>query len=463
MVNEWNKTALVAEFETMLRRRLKNGAAPVAACAGFDPDAASAYLEGALGGSHRAGYESHLAGCAACRRHLIGLARLVQSAPLAEAQPVAAPERIPTWERWKEAVAVWFDHSSRNFKWWMAGATGAAFAILIAGLGAQFWRQTFKHSDVAVSQNTAAPSRLETASQASQSPAPEPSTPEPATPELLSKQLADSPAEGTVAINQEARSRVPAPAPLVGPQGGAPTVAVEAKSSRLAAPASQPVEAPGVMTRSAVAIPETGQNPTSRLTALSTTERADATIAALNGRSQDLKEEAAIDIKDPAHILRPSPPPRLNRMKPGQPDPNVRNRGALSLLSERQATPNPEPSAKPADSKSTSLIKDVVSAIAKRNPLKWSFNSEAEQKESEDDESANILVWRFQGKVFLFVKGTWIDQDYKPEMQEWRRFSLTRGSDEYKRVLASEPQLKEFFDKGPILIVWKNQIYKVLK
>ena len=83
---------------------------------------------------------------------------------------------------------------------------------------------------------------------------------------------------------------------------------------------------------------------------------------------------------------------------------------------------------------------------------------------SEDDESANILVWRFQGKVFLFVKGMWIDQDYKPEMQEWYRFSLTRDSEQYKQVLADEPQLKEFFDKGPILIVWKNQkIYKLLK
>jgi hypothetical protein len=179
--------------------------------------------------------------------------------------------------------------------------------------------------------------------------------------------------------------------------------------------------------------------------------------------TESVAEEAAIEFKDPVHGFRPSPPRGLSRIKPEQPDPNVRNRGALSLLSERQATPNPEPSAKPDDSKYTSLIKDVVSAIAKRNPLKRSFNSEAEQKASEDDESANILVWRFQGKVFLFVKGTWIDQDYKPEMQEWRRFSLTRGSDEYKRVLASEPQLKEFFDKGPILIVWKNQIYKVLK
>src|SRR5215831_18703627 len=121
MVNEWNKSALVTDFETMLRRRLRSGAAPVSACAGFDLDAASAYLEGALGGSHRAGYESHLAGCATCRRHLIELARLAQTAPLAEPQifvkPATAPDRIPAWERWKEAVTAWLDPSSWSFKW----------------------------------------------------------------------------------------------------------------------------------------------------------------------------------------------------------------------------------------------------------------------------------------------------------------------------------------------------------
>ncbi|HEY6402076.1 MAG TPA: zf-HC2 domain-containing protein, partial [Blastocatellia bacterium] len=143
MVNEWNKSALVgefeSEFETMLRRRLRSGAAPVAACAGFDPDAASAYLEGAVGGSHRAGYESHLAGCVTCRRHLIELARLAQCEPLAEVQPVSAPDRIPVWGRLKETVAAWFDISSRGFKWQIASATGAVFAILIAALGVQAW------------------------------------------------------------------------------------------------------------------------------------------------------------------------------------------------------------------------------------------------------------------------------------------------------------------------------------
>src|SRR5262249_6436965 len=119
-------------------------------------DAASAYLEGALGVSYRAIYESHLAGCAACRRHLIELSRLAQSesfanvrlaaAPVAEANPAVAPDRIsiwdrrPTWSRWKESFAAWFDVSAPSFKWRMAGATGAAFALLIGALGAQSWR-----------------------------------------------------------------------------------------------------------------------------------------------------------------------------------------------------------------------------------------------------------------------------------------------------------------------------------
>src|SRR5215510_3226975 len=148
MANEWNKTALVAEFETMLRRHLRSGAAPVAACAGFDLDAASAYLEGALDEWRRASYESHLAGCAICRRHLIELARLSQAAPSFEARPAAAPDRMPAWDRWKVAVAGWFDLSNWNLKWQIAGATGVAFAILIAALGVELLRRAPSQAEV---------------------------------------------------------------------------------------------------------------------------------------------------------------------------------------------------------------------------------------------------------------------------------------------------------------------------
>src|SRR5262245_17331613 len=175
MANEWNKTAFV-EFETMLRRHLRSGAAPVAACAGFDLDAASAYLEGALDEWRRASYESHLAGCAICRRHLIELARLAQAAPSFEARPAAAPDRIPAWNRWKESVAGWLDLSTWNLKWQIAGATGVAFAILIAALGAQSWRHAsnrYANADVASNASATLPPAAESAVQTLPSPTPE--------------------------------------------------------------------------------------------------------------------------------------------------------------------------------------------------------------------------------------------------------------------------------------------------
>ena len=57
----------------------------------------------------------------------------------------------------------------------------------------------------------------------------------------------------------------------------------------------------------------------------------------------------------------------------------------------------------------------------------------------------------------------WVDREYDFEKQKWNLWTLRGGSEEYKQVLADEPLLKEFFDHGPILIVWKNRVYKVLK
>jgi hypothetical protein len=132
-------------------------------------------------------------------------------------------------------------------------------------------------------------------------------------------------------------------------------------------------------------------------------------------------------------------------------------------VSKEQATPNSESNSK-ADK---SRIKDAwasVSSIVKR-PIKWPFSDSEkpsrDAQETSDAASLTPLEWPFRGKVFVLKKGMWIDREYKSEMQEWRCWTLTRGSDQYKRVLSEEPQLKDFFDKGPILIVWKNRIYKV--
>ncbi|HKC84449.1 MAG TPA: zf-HC2 domain-containing protein, partial [Blastocatellia bacterium] len=233
MANEWNKTASV-EFETMLRRHLRSGAAPVAACAGFDLDAASEYLEGALDEWRRASYESHLAGCAICRRHLIELARLAQAAPSFESRPAATPDRIPAWNRWKETVAGWLDLSTWNLKWKIVGATGAAFTILIAALGAQSWLYVYNRAELAFrgASATSAPS-AGSAVQPVPSPTPELSAPD-----------AAAPGTQDLAVSSLARPEAPAPAPSVGPVADPPKVAYDASSAARALIENQPAAGP---------------------------------------------------------------------------------------------------------------------------------------------------------------------------------------------------------------------------
>jgi hypothetical protein len=429
MANEWNKTAFV-EFETMLRRHLRTGAAPVAACAGFDLDAASAYLESALGGSRRAAYESHLAGCAVCRRHLIELARLAQAAPRAEAQPVTVMDQAPAWVRWREVVAGRFNFSAWNLKWQIAGATGAAFAILIAVLGVQSWRQMSARVDRA----SAPPPVDELAVQPLPSPTPEPSP-----------QNAATPIAQDLGLNRQGPAQVPAPALPVGPIGNAKDIPVEAASGALAVSSNQLAEAPATAKPSSV---EAGQSPPPQLRPFA--ERGSLPEVSRPGLSDPRKDSRGPAAKE--SVQGPRDIPRYRAALVGdKPEPTSKSQ------------PN-KPLTRQAVEAAREMIKRSFSPFGK-----LSLNSESERKdtpdtqESKDDESSKPLVWRVRDKVFLFDKGMWIDQEYRSEMQEWRLWPLTRDSEAYKQVLADEPLLKEFFDHGPILIVWKNRIYKVLK
>jgi hypothetical protein len=97
----------------------------------------------------------------------------------------------------------------------------------------------------------------------------------------------------------------------------------------------------------------------------------------------------------------------------------------------------------------------------------------SDKQTASDDGTPKPMQIMIRNKIFCFekckgpdlekIRGMWIDREYDFEKQKWNIWTLTRDSEEYKRVLADEPLLKEFFDHGPILIVWKNRIYKVLK
>ena len=427
----------------MLRRHLRSGAAPVAVCAGFDLDAASEYLEGALDEWRRASYESHLAGCAICRRHLIELARLAQAAPSFEARPAAAPDRIPAWNRWREVVAGWFDLSTWNLKWQIAGATGAAFAILIAALGVQSLRRAPGQAEVAVSKaNAASPLAAEPANQTfpSPTPAPEPSAQNDAV--LVTRGFTTNLPE-----------QPPIPAPPVGPAGRAPNVPVEPLRELMAlnsSPSEAPVVAKSGGVETAASPPlQTRAGPFGQINEFSKGGESVLEVRELPKERADNGNAQGPDIAPPPYRrdLVGSKSELRAKQEPERPRPKTRILPEIKILSI------PE------------IVKRSLAPFGKSDSdTESERKAKPEKQEASDDESSKTLTWRVRGKVFRFEKGTWIDQEYKPEMQEWRRFALTRDSDEYKRVLRAEPLLKEFFDKGPILIVWKNNtIYKVLK
>jgi hypothetical protein len=450
MANEWNKTAFV-EFETMLRRHLRSGAAPVAACAGFDLDAASSYLEGALGGTHLASYESHLAGCAICRRHLIELARLAHTAPSFEAQPSAKPVRIPTWDRLKGSVTGWFDLSTWNLKWQIAGATGAAFAILIAALGAHSLYRASNQS-VLVFSEASQSSQVAVAGRVDQ-PLPMP------TPEPLELDAFKGDAES--AEIRSAQSQVPVPTPDVGPNPTAPDVSVRAPAESLPLSVNESSEAPAAPKPGGVAAMET--LPTQPKTFIQVNSRsAESGGEFLDGFRGESRQMSTIETaQGPRNI--PSYKPSLIGGG-GKP--------------ESRGKPTPERSPKVRifpEIKLWSLPEIAKRALA---PLsKSDSDTESERKtradKASEDATPKPMQIMIRDKTFCFekckgpdlekIRGMWIDRDYDFEKQKWNVWTLPRDSEAYKKVLADEPQLKEFFDHGPILIVWKNRVYKVLK
>ena len=452
----------------MLRRHLKSGGAPVTACAGFDFDAASAYLEDALGQSHRAGYESHLAGCVTCRRHLIELARLAQTAPHAGRQPAPVADQAPAWVRWRGVAAGWFDLSSWNMKWQMAGVAGATFAILIAALGVQSLWQAPMQNELAGGVATSA-----TASMESNNPAP---TPEP------SPQVESFLADRSSVAERQAQSLVTVPTPIVGmragdvsipstpstespklnqnPQNGPVLFDFNSSNLRQDATAGAPQSNVPVQGRAFQQITPTqiadnaGNASKQSLANLGGLGRAETLDSAGQSRSNELAP-------------RITPPPEINPMNSevveteqrskSQPEKSQSEKSRLAKVAEMAKALIPVPVLKP------DLKSEAKTLVAGTKPASKPESVGKEKPKPADDESSKPLKHRIRDKVFIFRReqNMWIDQDYKEETMLFRRLTLKRGSKEYEDVLARDPQLKEFFDHGPILIVWKNKIYRV--
>jgi hypothetical protein len=407
---ERNNTAL--EFEAMLRRHLAQGGAIVAACAGFDPDAASAYLEGALTGTAHATFETHLAGCPACRRHFIEFSRLAYS--LTPPAPVSAPRSL--WDQLQVKLANWFEPAEWNWHWAPVGA--AAGALVLAMMAAQLWQQP--NSGNANQVSVAANATVETSA---------PSVQPTQSVLALDNQPLPSPTAVIADNNALVRREVPKP-----------SVEAQAMNSNLMA-LNQPLAA---------------------------TQRA---IDFTNSAPQ----APLVIVREQIESL-PAPPPSVNA---GAAPLTISNRSAFnieapaSFVATEIETPQPMIAARlspPAEANPARRGKVKLEQPANpswRNRVLGFMpmsKAETERKPTSEDASTDAtrtMAVRINDKLFRFERGVLVDQAYKDEMQ-WRVLKLVRGSREYEQVLAAEPQLKEFFARGAILIIWKDKIYKVV-
>lgn len=418
---------LDADFEPMLRRHLARGGSTVTACTGFDFDLASAYLESALSGAARTRYDAHLAGCPACRRHVIELSRLTQSLSASPATGPTVIKQGAVTQSWKAALTVWWQDLAERFspgwQWQTWGMAGAALAVVLGISGLTVWRQmSSERANLAAVTTQSVPQAgvLASSSPDLLNPASQPSTPE-ASPAFVGANTATAqPGVPRPRVDVTPQASLPQEDLAVtmrdrGPVNGNPTLAI--------APGASAASNFSFSARSTEALPPAAPS---------------GLIAAVPGRPVPVRMESVPSPSGAEEVIVSAPPDNNARLTPSPSD---------NPMLKRKS-----PERRPAWA-------DRVMGFLPQN------NASAERKTEsvkEDDESLKPITTRIQDKVFRFERGVWIDQEYKPTLMSWRVLKLNRGSKEYEQVLAAEPQLKEFFSHGPMLLVWKNKIYKVV-
>jgi len=382
--------------------------------------------------------------------------------------------QTPAWVRWRDVAAGWFDLSSRNLKWQIAGATGVAFAILIAALGVQSLRQASKPDRMALAEKTSEAVRMEPNAIA---PTPEPSP--------SNEQFSDG---GGLSGYRLAPLQVPVPAPVVGPSPGDPPVPMAPSTESTKLYANQP----------------NGQfpfnfNATQNAPVISKREDAAADAEQRRGYfqgGQGLRQGANAAVMESADSAQQTAQTRLGNLGRTQaPGSAVQSQKEIGPRITPPSDINPmnseQPSLAPPDkpqpekrqnekssrvAKVVEIAKDILIPVPLGKPdpkkeaktlfgtVKPTPKAEAREKPKPPDDDRPGVEKRIRDKSFVFRrdKNMWIDEAYKEETMLFRASRLWRGSKEYEDVLAKDPQLKEFFDLGQIIIVWKNKVYRVV-
>ena len=451
------------DFDLMLRQHLKRGGAPVAPCAGFDADTANAYVEHVLSAPAQLQFEKHLAGCAACRRHVVALARLSDAlAPVPVAMPVA-PAQVaePFWARWQHTVAQWFDFSGRNLGW--TAAAGTASAVLLAILGAGVWWRAAAPRPAQMALVGAAVSDA------------------PATPAILPASGAALPNGALTDTVNPALAETNKAKLLAGELAVSATPQTGTPASDLARPVIPPpvTTANFPMTTGVVPLPNTAElrtlamEPGAPTVAVPSAPPPAFNLPATTVSLNHLNGNQPAGAMSPVRLVSDTPLRSSSQLvlMPGEPE-QKELVNELLLPGPRRNRAREEASAKSEASK-TSGNRELLKALKGRTfgfmPMKDADKEakdiDARTKEAdlkEAQEQTKPLMKRLNGHVFFFDHGYWIDEAYTSESKLPLK-RLARGSQEYQQILIQNPSLEQFFQLGQVIVVWKGVVYEVHK
>ncbi len=416
-----NSNNLEPAFDALLKAHVQQQA-NVAACTRFDPDSAAAYLERALSQAALAAFEAHLSTCAACRRHVIELSRLMPP-PTQVTEPIIARATFP--ERWRE----WFSG-------WRLGA--------LAGLGAVAATVLVIAVAVNRSDNNSIVALRQPEAQASPLPEPSSQTFGQTSGQTIGKE-AQSGAEKPTASSSPATSTL---------WGNSKDVVLNAPAApREVAPPHQPART--VDSAAATIPPPPPQPPPAPSKAESERKEAAPPVQTAAGVATSSSQ---------ANQFRAQPPsgPEANQMQAERALEARKRNEAANQAAEAPAPSAAKPVAKSsvgAEDRPAGTRKDPLADEADETAKKRAVPRSAAAKEKSAERPARPER-TIAGKTFRQESGVWIDNDYKPG-NNLPVVRLKRDSDEYQQTLKDLPALKPYFDLHPVLVVWQGKVYRV--
>jgi hypothetical protein len=472
----------------MLRRHLSRGGAPVSACAGFDADTASSYLEGALWSSSRTHYEAHLAGCPSCRQHLIGLARLSQLAVAIETPPSPLNGNPTYWAFWKSTVIRWFVNPLEVSSWrWnlaAAGSTIAACAVLIAVFVSQPWRQ---NTNMVAQLGQQRENSVSIISETVPSPTPEVSLS--AERELREQPDAQSVRSGRAPVPPNREHDVleqmiapPLPASLSKNEGTDQIAAKRLSGGIVGGMGIGPVRPPGNISQQGFT---NNSGPSIQQGQLRQFDRIDLPTDGMRDTTKDLRKGAKVEVAAAPNSVLPNSVLIDNSQHQSNAEANAEERARASQETSDKAFAQdsgylnipPQLEDKEIQEKKGSgkARAKILAADDSASKLSWpkrvmlrglAPNRKADADEqttnrTENKDSKKFLIQSVRDKIFTYQGRFWVDRDYEPGADMWKVTHILRGSKDFEALLSKEPQLKEFFKLGNVIIVWREEIYRV--